>query len=1489
MKDFPRRSPISPPATCKNGSTLLITLLVVSLLLIVVLSLVAKVRMELRQVTDQQNVAVARANARLGLELAIAQLQQYAGPDQRVTAPATTVFPSKDVTTMTGDLFEDPAVGYRTFAQRSNTRSYLNRVETYLVPDERDDWNDALTQWWNQQGRNPHWTGIFDSSLRVDRATNPAGPPLPLPPQRAESPPQPTFGEPKRDQLPVWLVSGNERFNFDQNTATAYPAGYLTPLDDLGDPATDPDVIELVSTGTTPSVDGIDSRVHVLRQPSEGNATRFGSYAYWVADESTKANFGVIDPYAAAAEGTVEYRNRLQVPQRLGWERITGIDAINLDPNAPEFLKLASTAQIQHLDPTAEQPVRAAFHHLTSHSQSLLTDTALGGLKKDLTRYLEDGQGLADNDPIPDATLYDPQDPRFRAWGGTNTGFPANAAADGLPTWGQVRDWYQNTSAGGTITPNAQTAPVMTYIMFHAGLSYNSSSREIHWHWAPAIVLWNPYDARLASASYDIEVEVSPILDRFNVVNENPTLAELQSDTDAEWDMRPVGPELAPGVRQIVRSFRSPQTNPETGGFHWPVITADNPLYQGSEFGTLPGQSSNPDAYNIGANGPFTYDRTFSDGTSDAFGNRHYNLRLVSTLSGRAVDPNSTRNPSIDCDDASDFNNNGGANGSGGGNSGKNWDQGLRFAPMTSDFNNRDPADTRLRFRISSGFAPGESRIFSLSSAVAWNPVSAPAVPLQTGFESDFPGTVHFPVLEVVNGPSSANGLRFYFETLNQNRVAPKVRITLGGEVIQETDWFAGEGATSTFVMGENLQRYGTGSWGGEDTDGDGVLNRDEHKPQFISLWRPMYDLDDFHDEIQPYVLNTGDQRSPLFDWGQHYFTPLTSPGRGTRDDVFFSYTPMFSRFNFSGRAIDRHPLLDQLRDRYGINNRNHLGNQEGLSRIELFSSYSKASSPRWDNDQYTGNRGYSLITYRERPGDLFVGLSELPVRLARRPNSNILSLGQFQQINLSPYAWQPAFPIGNSWAGIYNDREAIAGIHSRRPGIASRWTNASPVSRQPQNLPNSMAFSITASGQPNVQVPANSMLDMSYVLNENLWDRYFLSTIPASPSPAVPLPNSRHRYADSAATAGAELTDFDTAAAHVRNHGALNVNSTSVEAWKALLSAFRDLSLGDNPDDTAPVARTLDPIGDSIRFTLTGINSSHIGATSTNKDYERILNGFRYLDDTMIQALAERIVDEVRLRGPFFSMGDFVNRRLNAPQGSNQSGTPWFTARTQGWISTTGRVQTLNNMLDFLDPSYDPFVGLHGLTGPLQRAIDLSGINGGVNHPDLGPAGTGNSNNQDGVFSPKIRNSSQGALDTKNEFLSNGIGGAGNVVDRHTHEPSIRGHIDTEHLAGAPAGEVGFLMQGTPGFITQGDLLAMLGPALTARGDTFLIRTYGDRTDSTGATVQARAYLEAVVQRVPEPVTPAATTGPDAWRPDDPFGRRFEIIRVRWLIPEEI
>ena len=95
----------------------------------------------------------------------------------------------------------------------------------------------------------------------------------------------------------------------------------------------------------------------------------------------------------------------------------------------------------------------------------------------------------------------------------------------------------------------------------------------------------------------------------------------------------------------------------------------------------------------------------------------------------------------------------------------------------------------------------------------------------------------------------------------------------------------------------------------------------------------------------------------------------------------------------------------------------------------------------------------------------------------------------------------------------------------------------------------------------------------------------------------------------------------------------------------------------------------------------------------------------------------------------------------------------------------------------------------------------------------------------------------------------------------------------------------------GTPGYITQGDILQVIGSGLSARSDTFKVRSYGESRDINGK-VLAKAWCEAVVQRTPEPVRPDQVTGLNPRVPQDGevnFGRRFQIVSFRWLHADEV
>jgi hypothetical protein len=268
---------------------------------------------------------------------------------------------------------------------------------------------------------------------------------------------------------------------------------------------------------------------------------------------------------------------------------------------------------------------------------------------------------------------------------------------------------------------------------------------------------------------------------------------------------------------------------------------------------------------------------------------------------------------------------------------------------------------------------------------------------------------------------------------------------------------------------------------------------------------------------------------------------------------------------------------------------------------------------------------------------------------------------------------------------------------------------------------------------------------------------------------------------------------------------GAFNVNSTSVQAWKAVLASMKGtkavtlwgkssaLELVDvQGTPILPMSLVNGGIAD-----VAGVDAGKIDNARTNE-----WNGFRSLNDAQLQTLAEKIVEQVRLRGPFLSMSEFVNRQI---------GTDSATTRN----------------------------------GALESAIEAAGINADM-------------------FKSQV------------PITSNDISDA-NFYRYNT--PSV--------VLGNPAA-------GAPGWVNQGDLMRILEPAATVRSDTFVIRVCGEAQNGSGV-VTAKAYAEAVVQRVPEYLDPAdrpsvnVLTASTAAPLNKTFGRRLNVVSFRWLSTNEI
>jgi len=434
-------------------------------------------------------------------------------------------------------------------------------------------------------------------------------------------------------------------------------------------------------------------------------------------------------------------------------------------------------------------------------------------------------------------------------------------------------------------------------------------------------------------------------------------------------------------------------------------------------------------------------------------------------------------------------------------------------------------------------------------------------------------------------------------------------------------------------------------------------------------------------------------------------------------------------------------------------------------------------------------------------------------------PTAPIHSIGHLQHVNLLQQPHYPALAIGNSFTSPF--------LQNNTSLINTYWKDIQQYN--------------PAKGQ-------KAFYDLSYLANRTLWDDYFFSTIApkesdssyndASPTTAGnvsdmldavldgqrTLHNSRmqvHRDGiETDATTKSLLSDYKTSAARLMVRGAFNINSTSVDAWRAFLAGLKDADIQRNEQGNL----VADQVTDDAAFLRNSIptGSAVTGGTYTNA---ASWNGFRALSESELDALANAIVDEIKLRtlelgtsgtpSPFGSLSNFVNRM---PYANNAEYTQ---------------------------------------LGLLQAAINKAGLNDRFNSATQFDTNDWNSSKADIMHAtPDIWEHNKWNNLNRDDF----------------HNPDCR--ISTAAAAST--------------YLLQSDLLQQIAPYISTRSDTFRIRSYGEQLNPTTGKTEGQAYLEAIVQRTPQPVKPSASNPQE---PQDPnkMGRKFEIVSLRWLRPEEI
>lgn len=335
-------------------------------------------------------------------------------------------------------------------------------------------------------------------------------------------------------------------------------------------------------------------------------------------------------------------------------------------------------------------------------------------------------------------------------------------------------------------------------------------------------------------------------------------------------------------------------------------------------------------------------------------------------------------------------------------------------------------------------------------------------------------------------------------------------------------------------------------------------------------------------------------------------------------------------------------------------------------------------------------------------------------------PREPVHSLGAFQ------HAFANGFPVrtGTSYPLV----NPAGGVNPPLPQVMHPIGN----SLAPSILPPDRVSSTLDGGRP--------LLDYAYLTNQALFDDWFLSGIAPQTvttfaprrnhrqvaeaffRDGVPLPNPHYRPALGTTDAQALVNLLfrgtlpqpdaaDRVAAYLSVEGMFNVNSTSVEAWKAVLAGLKGLPVpvsgASGGDDVAGSGETVPVVNLLAPANVITPGDGAVPVTDAGQ-----WTGRRVLTESDVDSLARAITREVRRRGPFLSLADFVNRRVGGDKSLARAGTlqaalddPSTTvnrAFTTGPRSVTG---TAGPTRDLAFPEAESGAAPHGAPGVVKQA----------------------------------------------------------------------------------------------------------------------------------------------------------------------------------------
>ena len=1320
-----------------KGFALVVTLLLLVLLSLLCLGMLSLSSISLRASVGNSDISKARSNARMALMLAIGQLQKEMGPDQRVSA--------------SGAIISGATVNH------------------------------------------PHWTGVWDS---WKAGSDTSGEDEPSEHSTiagvSDSGMAPSYETSRQDHFRSWLVS----LHPGEANQVSLPTTLV--LDGVVRPEGAADAVRLVGEGSlgtgSAAEDYVSARLLPVKSSVTGSAVS-GRYGWWVGDESQKARVMADSFVTSPASNDAEKIYRSQSPGSTGTVAIAGLEGLSNETQLDGIPSLASLDLVDanRDDDDTSKPAEF-FHKITPYTYSVLADVREGGLKRDLSTILE--QPISRENDGQEYMLYEFDDPRFPYLDNPNDDRRANSRVpiQDLAAYYQLYDHqpaFENGRREGVqYTSTALPNSLQIKVPDHDGGNQNRQRliREYTSIYRRPVI---------TKVQFLVGVSARPITaaDRQMVLDQ---MAQTTGNPP-----RPRYPNLEP--------IRESDTHRLRLGI-MPMVTLWNP-------GNLPlvMEGTQRLRYN---NPPFGIRwRKHRDG-GEIYESTWFNL-------GYANNPG-----------------NGTSNGQGTG-----FDLlKLRFAPGSE--------------RIV--FEPGEVKVFSIPSSAAAN-LADDGNTLQLSTEDSHLNTVNewdpYGVFLMRNSAAIGHNysdapdvIRFDNDQSAQCMVfGADDKITFSIEPDNENVTVRADGRSASSNIGAagfSLlmldEGYQSGHWStwmdslrhnfmisrnGSGTN-DNKANLRKFHGELLFPGFPGGEKIDFDTETDAMpgsqIINASELPEPEIISVMDFSLSIGCESSSAAAGGFGGGRRITSR-PFLHSATAAMPFIaqsekDALYD-YGWDWQ--------VSNINTVEDSIMQAKPGTGNGYYGG--GYTVEL-----GTTHVIQNEVPVL----PPISIASLshahlGGFSLAKAIPVGenpdtdtyWWKSGPVSNP-TGVAYQRTTASGQNGLAPHVVQAIGN----SYAHPNIPADEAFTTKERtfdlDEGSFDIP---YVDHSYLANKAIWDEFFFSSITSqaeeialfggtertakevaeaffqfdSSQTYTPLPNRRikpHKsFLDQSKLDGlfAEADLFegglaDKIAGHLMVQGGFNINSTSVDAWKIFFSSlkgkpFAYLDGGVSPKEASTTGT---PVGAGALQNAAPITSASI--TKSNSPPEQWKTA-RELTDEEIGELAEAVVKQVKLRGPFLSLSEFINRRLD---GSNKE---------------------------------------FALKGALQAAIDDEGV------------------------------SINAAFRT-----------AARMLDSETSDIGFA----------FPEAAEGPVAYGSVAYVDQADVLRNFGSQLTARGDTFVIRTYGDSMDSAG-NVRARAWCEAVVQRFPdyldgadESHIKAAALQSDA---NKSYGRRFEIVSFRWLNSSEI